>query len=78
MNENDPASGRGWVVLGTAANTRDRADEIRALVDWMRDSETQAIIFRFASDYELLAVRAAGQTRENDDVTAERPGLSFK
>jgi hypothetical protein len=39
-----------------------RAAEMRALADWTKGSETQAIILRIASDYELLAARAAARS----------------
>jgi hypothetical protein len=37
---------------------RDRAAEMRALADRMTDSETKAIMWDLAEDYEKLAVRA--------------------
>ena len=48
-----------------------RAAEMRALADWIKGSETQAIILRIASDYELLAVQAASRSAletSNSDI----------
>jgi hypothetical protein len=38
---------------------RDRAAEMRALADTMKDSETITIMRRLANDYDKLAERAA-------------------
>ena len=37
---------------------RDRAAEMRAIADWMKNAETQAIMSRLADDYDKLADRA--------------------
>jgi hypothetical protein len=49
------------VLVNDRQHWKGRAAEMRALADWMTASETQAIILRLASDYELLAVHAAYQ-----------------
>jgi hypothetical protein len=52
------------VLVNDHQHWKDRAAEMRALADWMTASETQAIILRLASDYELLAVHAAGRSEK--------------
>jgi hypothetical protein len=37
---------------------RQRAEEIRAIADSMKDATAQKMLFKIATDYETLAVRA--------------------
>jgi hypothetical protein len=49
---------------------RDRAAEMRALADMVKDPETNAIMNRLADDYEKLANRA--ELRASGGVTNDR------
>ena len=46
---------------------RDRAAEMRALADWMKDVDAVAMMLRLADDYDLLADRV------NKRANGERP-----
>lgn len=48
----------------------DRAAEMRAVADTMKESETRATILRLAGDYDKLAARAA------ERANGQRPGRS--
>jgi hypothetical protein len=45
--------------VNDAKHWRDRAAEMRAMADWMRDPTATATMLRLANDYDKLADRAA-------------------
>ena len=51
------------VLVNDEQHWLNRAAEMRALADWMKGTETASIVRRIASDYELLAMRAARTER---------------
>ena len=51
------------VLVNDEQHWLNRAAEKRALADWMKGTETASIVRRIASDYELLAMRAARTER---------------
>ena len=50
------------VLVNDEQHWLNRAAEMRALAEWMKGTETASIVRRIASDYELLAVRAAARS----------------
>src|SRR5262249_16167970 len=53
--------------INDARHWRDRAAEMRALADWMKDVDAAAMMLRLADDYDHLADRA------NKHANGERP-----
>jgi len=54
---------------------RDRAAEMRALADWMRDPQATATMLRLADDYDKLADRAVRRTADTSAPLEKLPGL---
>jgi hypothetical protein len=52
--------------INDAKHWRDRAAEMRALSDEMKDVEVRSLILRLANDYDKLAGRAAPRTTSRD------------
>jgi hypothetical protein len=51
---------------------RDRAAEMRAIADWMKDAETTAVMLRLAEDYDILADRAEMRAGHDTNVPSPR------
>jgi hypothetical protein len=52
---------------------RDRAVEMRALANTMKDDETRLIMNRLADDYDILADRAAARVGHDSNSPSPRP-----
>jgi hypothetical protein len=50
---------------------RDRAEEIRAIAEHLKNASAKATILACASDYELLALRAEQRLKLTGSQTAE-------
>jgi hypothetical protein len=58
----------------TAARYRQRAEEVRAIAEGIRDEKSRAILVRVAEDYERMA-RQWDAARETDRKLAARKNL---
>ena len=58
--------------INDSKHWRDRAAEMRALSEMMKDAETAAVTLRLADDYDILAARAEARADHDSNVPSPR------
>jgi hypothetical protein len=61
-----------------AKHWRDRAAEMRALSDEMKDVEVRSLILRLANDYDKLADRAEDRAAHNEPGPSEQHAAEYR
>ena len=64
--------------LNDAKHWRDRAAEMRALSDEMKDVEVRPLILRLANEYDKLAHRAEDRAAHNEPGPSERHAVEYR